>query len=166
VRLTDDIRYFAPPAAVFMMLCHPGFQERRCVATGALEHEVSVEGFDDGSVTISSSRTMPTDQVPDFVRTFVGQTLVVTEVQDWAAADVDGVREATLVLEIKGAPVRMTGTLTLRPDDDGGTVETVDCDLKASVPFVGGKIERAVEPAIRSALRVEERTGHSWLTGT
>lgn len=164
MRLTADIRYDAPPAAVFGMLCNPDFQERRCVATGALEHEVSVEDYDDGGVTISSSRTMPTDQVPDFVRTFVGQTLVVTEVQDWTAADADGAREATLVLEIQGAPVRMTGTLRLSPEGPG-TVETVDCDLKASVPLVGGKIERAVEPAIRAALRVEERTGRAWLAG-
>jgi hypothetical protein len=162
VRLTADIRYDAEPDAVFAMLCEPGFQEKRCVATGALSHEVSIEEYDDGSVTVTAHRTMPTDAVPDFVRTFVGQTLVVSEIQDWHAPDTDGARDGTLVLEIKGAPVRMTGTLRLTADGPG-TLETIDCDLKAAVPLVGGKIEKSVEPAIRAAIRVEEREGRDWL---
>jgi hypothetical protein len=162
VRLTADIRYDAAPDAVFAMLCDEEFQARRCVATGALEHDVTVEEYDDGGVVVTAHRTMPTDQVPDFVRTFVGATLVVSEIQDWQAADAAGGREGTLVLEIKGAPVRMTGTLRLTAEG-AGTVENIDCDLKASVPLVGGKIEKSVEPAIRSAIRVEEREGRSWL---
>ena len=162
MRLTADIRYDAAPDAVFAMLRDEGFQEQRCVATGALSQEVVVEEYDDGSVTISVHRTMPTDEVPDFVRTFVGSTLVVSEIQDWQAPDDDGARDGTLVLEIKGAPVRMTGTLRLVAEGPA-TVETIDCDLKAAVPLVGGKIEKAVEPAIRAAIRVEEREGRSWL---
>jgi hypothetical protein len=162
VRLTADIHYDAAPTAVFAMLADPAFQEQRCVATGALEHTVGVEEFDDGGATITSRRVMPTDQVPDFVRTFVGATLVVTEVQDWQRLDDDGGRQGTLVLEIKGAPVRMTGSLRLVAEGTG-CVEVLDCDLKASVPLVGGKIERAIEPAIRSAIGVEERSGQAWL---
>lgn len=164
MRLTADIRYDAPPEAVFTMLRDEAFQARRCVATGALEHDVRVEEFADGGVVITAHRTMPTDQVPDFVRTFVGPTLVVSEIQDWRATGPAGGREGTLVLEIKGAPVRMTGSLRLDPDGPG-TAQTVDCDLKAAVPLVGGKIERAVEPAIRAALRVEQREGSAWLAG-
>ena len=162
MRLTADIRYDASPDAVFAMLSDGTFQERRCVATGALSHDISIEEYDDGSLTVTAHRTMPTDQVPDFVRTFVGSTLVVSEIQDWQAADGTGARDGTLVLEIKGAPVRMTGTLRLVAEGPG-TVETIDCDLKAAVPLVGGKIEKAVEPAIRSAIRVEEREGRAWL---
>ncbi len=162
VRLTADIRYDAAPDAVFAMLCDEDFQAQRCIATGALAHDVTVEEFDDGGVVVTAHRTMPTDQVPDFVRTFVGQTLVVSEIQDWQAADDHGSREGTLVLEIKGAPIRMTGTLSLVAEGTGA-VEVIDCDLKASVPLVGGKIEKSVEPAIRSAIRVEEREGRVWL---
>ena len=162
MRLTADIRYDAAPDAVFAMLCEPAFQEQRCVATGALSHEVGIEEYDDGSVTVTVHRTMPTDQVPDFVRTFVGSTLVVSEIQDWQGPADDGSRDGTLVLEIKGAPVRMTGTLRLVAQGPV-TVETIDCDLKAAVPLVGGKIEKSVEPAILAAIRVEEREGRAWL---
>jgi hypothetical protein len=164
VRLTADIRYDADPDAVFAMLCDPAFQEKRCVETGALEHDVLVEEFDDGGTTITSRRTMPTDDVPDFVRTLVGRTLVVVEIQDWTGPDGDGAREGTLIVEIEGTPVRMTGSLRLVAEA-AGAVEVIDGDLKAAVPLVGGRIEKSVEPAIRAAIRVEQRTGRAWLAG-
>ena len=109
MRLTAEISYAADPAAVFAMLTQVEFQERKCAATGALSHEVEVEDYDDGSAVIRTRRTMPTDQVPDFVRTFVGDTLEVVQVDDWGPAGPDGARDGTAVVEIQGAPVRLPG---------------------------------------------------------
>ena len=120
MRLTAEISYAADPAAVFAMLTQVEFQERKCAATGALSHEVEVEDYDDGSAVIRTRRTMPTDQVPDFVRTFVGNTLEVVQVDDWGPAGPDGARDGTAVVEIQGAPVRFAGSLTLRPAGGGG----------------------------------------------
>jgi hypothetical protein len=168
VRLTAEISYAADPAAVFAMLTQTAFQERKCAATGALEHEVDIEEYDDGSAVIRTFRTMPTDQVPEFVRTFVGGSLEVVQVDDWGAPGPDGARDGTAVVEIKGAPVRFAGSLTLRPAAGGGaggagSVETIDGDVKASVPLVGGRIEKALEPPLQAAIRVEQREGSAWL---
>ena len=38
-----------------------------------------------------------------------------------------------------------------------------DGDLHARVPFLGGAVERAVEPVVRSALEAEQRVGAQWL---
>ncbi len=59
MHLSAEIRYDAAPDDVFAMLCDPAFQERRCVATGALEQDVTVEEFEDGGATITAHRTMP-----------------------------------------------------------------------------------------------------------
>ncbi len=163
MRLSAEIRYDAAPAAVFAMLADPDFQERKCAATGALDHEVEIEEYDDGSAAIRTTRTMPTDQVPDFVRTFVGQTLTVVQVDDWQAAGPDGAREGTTVVEIQGAPVRLAASMRLQPEG-AGTRQTIDGDLKASVPLLGGRIEKAVEPALQAAIRVEQREGRTWLS--
>jgi hypothetical protein len=168
VRLTAEISYAADATAVFEMLTQVEFQERKCAATGALSHEVEVEEYDDGSAVIRTRRTMPTDQVPDFVRTFVGSALDVVQVDDWGPAGPDGARDGTAVVEIQGAPVRFAGSLTLRPAGGGGaggagTLETIDGDVKASVPLVGGRIEKALEPALRAAIKVEQREGTAWL---
>jgi hypothetical protein len=161
VRLTAELRYPADPATVFAMLADPAFQERKLAATGALEHDVTVESRD-GAATVRSRRTMPTDQVPDLVRNLVGSTLTVVQVEEWGPADADGGRRGTVAVEVSGAPVRLEGTLRLAPAG-GGTVETVDGDLKARVPLIGGRIEKAAEPAIRMAIETEQREGLAWL---
>jgi uncharacterized protein YndB with AHSA1/START domain len=162
VRLTAELRYAATPAEVFAMLVDPAFQERKLGATGALGHEVTVEPRADGGAVVRTSRTMPTDQVPDLVRNLVGQTLTVVQTEDWSAAAADGTRTGTVTVDVQGAPVRLTGTLRLAPDG-AGTRQSVDADLKAKVPLIGGRIEKAAEPAIRTAIDVEEREGRAWL---
>jgi hypothetical protein len=162
VRLRAEIRYDADPAAVFAMLTDAAFQERKCAATGALESEVEIERFPDGGATIRTRRTMPTDQIPDFARSFVGRTIDVVQVDDFGAPDVDDRREGSVIVEIKGVPVRFAGSLALGAAS-AGTLETVDGDVKASVPLVGGRLERALEPALQAAIRVEQREGIAWL---
>ena len=162
MQVTAQIPYPASPEGVFAMLTDEAFLKQVCEATGAVRYEVGVEVNGLGAA-VTTRRELPTDQIPDFIKRFVGQTLTVLRVDLWEPAAADGSRQGTIVVEIVGAPVRMTGTLGLRPDGEG-TVENVDGDLKASVPLIGGKIEQATEPAIRSALRKEERLGLAWLS--
>ena len=65
-------------------------------------------------------------------------------------------------VELAGAPIDLAGTLSLAPTGRG-SVETVDGDLKARVPLLGGQIEKAAAPALESAIRVERETGQAWL---
>jgi uncharacterized protein DUF2505 len=162
VRLRAEIRYKADPGAVFAMLTDAAFQERKCAATGALESEVEIERFADGGATIRTRRTMPTDQIPDVARSFVGRTIDVVQVDDFGPEEADGRRSGTVVVEIKNAPVRFAGSLALGPSPEG-TLETVDGDVKASVPLIGGRLEKALEPALQAAIHVEQREGTAWL---
>jgi hypothetical protein len=162
VRLKAELRYDADPHAVFAMLTDTGFQEAKLEATKALSHEVDVALRSDGGAVITSRRTMPTDRVPDMVRSAVGQTLEIVQVEEWGPAGADGGRSGTLHVEIRKAPVRLTGTLQLRAAGQG-TLELVEGDLKAAVPLIGGKIERSAEPAVMAAIQVEEQTGRAWL---
>jgi hypothetical protein len=161
VKVTAQIRFAADPAATFAVLADQGFQEEVCRATGSVGTEVSVEQSADGA-TIRTSRELPTADFPDFVKKFVGDTVHVVRVDSWGPAAADGARDGTITVEIKGAPVRLTGTITLRADG-AGTVEDVEGDLKASVPLVGGKIEKAVAPSIRGAVAKEQEVGARWL---
>jgi len=161
VKFTADIRYDAAPADVFSMLTSSDFQRQVCEATGAIDHSVDIEEAGAGA-TITTTRTLPADDLPDFVRKFVGSTLQVMRVDHWGAPDESGTRTGTVVVEIKGAPVRLTGSITLAPEGSGA-LEQVDGDLKASLPLVGGKVEKAAEPAIRAAISKEQEIGSGWL---
>jgi hypothetical protein len=60
----------------------------------------------------------------------------------------------------------MRGTLALRPDGPDGenAVARLQADLKASIPLIGGRIEKACAQAVLAAVQVEERTAGEWLT--
>ena len=161
MKISATIDYAATPDEVFAMLADEDFQNHKCLATGARRHTVSITEHGERTI-IRSTRDMPSDSFPSFVKSMVGDTLAVTETQDWGPPGADGVRHGRLTVDIAAAPVGLHGTLTLASGGEG-CVETIDGDLKARIPLVGAKIEQAAAPAIRSAIRVESENGKAWL---
>lgn len=162
MRIEAVIRYAAAPDAVGAMLADPAFVDRKCAAMGARRHTASVEGDASGAFTVTTVRTMPTDDFPDVARRFVGESVDISQTDTWAAPAPDGTRTGTVVVAISGAPLRLTGAVSLGADG-GGTVETVEGDLQASVPLIGDRLEKAAEPALMMAIRKEQQVGREWL---
>jgi uncharacterized protein YndB with AHSA1/START domain len=161
MKISDIIEFAAPPQEVFAMFADEEFQNRKCRATGALRHTVSITTQDERTLIVST-RDMPSDRFPSFVKSMVGATLAVTETQDWGPSGTDGVRRGRLTVEIAGAPVSLHATLLLETGGQG-SIETIEGDLKARVPLLGTKIEESAAPAVQSAIRVEGETGMAWL---
>lgn len=161
MKISETLEYDAPPDVVFAMLTDPAFQEQKCVDTSALAHEVSITPMSDGARVVTH-RHLPTDGLPDFARSLVGSRLVVTETADWGGRDATGARDGTLVVHVDGAPITLHARVRLAAASSRSTL-TIVGDLKASVPLVGGRIERAAAPSITSALESEGRTGQRWL---
>lgn len=160
--LYSELRFDADPAAVFAMLTDEAYIEKKTMAANAIRYTASVRR-DGDRVTIDLLRVMPPD-VPDFVRRFVGETIDIKQRDTWGQAAVDGSREGSLALEMSGAPVRATGTMTL-VRNGAATVLTIKGLLKASIPLVGGKIEQALHQGLTEAAKIEERVGNDWLAG-
>ena len=149
------------PAEVFTMLIDPEFQRRKCAATGASSYDVSIT--ETGADTaIVCRRTLPTDDLPDFVRPFVAGGLELIETVTWGPAAGDGARRGGVLLAFTDKPLSMTGNLDMAADGSG-TTATLVAQLVASVPLLGGRIERACEPLVHKALEVEQSVGISWL---
>lgn len=161
MKISAAIDYAATPDEVFAMLADEDFQNHKCAATGALRHAVSITEHGERTIIVST-RDMPSDSFPAFVKGMVGETLGVTETQDWGPLGADGVRHGRLTVKIAGAPVALAGTLSLALGGEG-CVERIEGDLKASIPVLGSKIEHAAAPAVEGAIRVESRTGKAWL---
>jgi hypothetical protein len=161
MRITDTITYDADPDTVYAMKTDPDFQERKCADAGALRHEVAVTPAGRGARVVTR-RDLATDELPDFVKSIVGSSLSVTETYDWAAAAADGSRKAALTVEAAGAPVAMRGTVHLRPVGPA-TEMTIEGNLRASIPLLGGKIEKAAAPVFLKAIRSEHESGRRWL---
>ena len=50
----------------------------------------------------------------------------------------------------------------MRPEGSG-TREIVALEVKAKIPLIGGKIEKAASPPIEEAIDIEAQTAKEWL---
>lgn len=165
MHLSAQARFDADVADVLALFADDAFVAAKVRATGATSQQVDVVGGVDDGFTVTTRRQMPTDDIPAQFRSFVGATLEVRQVEAWDAPDADDdVRRGTVVVEITGAPVRLTGRLRLGPVD-GGSTFLVEGDLKASIPLFAGAVEQATATAVRQAFEAEERTVDEWLAG-
>ena len=161
MKIAKTVEYAASPEEVFAVLSDRAFQDAKCTATAAIRHTATVATEGDRTV-ITTERVLPTRGMPDFAKSMVGETLTVTERQDWGPAGADGSRQGTVSMAVAGVPVALKGTLSLTPAG-AGSVEAIDADLKASVPLIGGKIEKAAAPPVEDAISIEQRVAQEWL---
>jgi hypothetical protein len=141
------------------MLVDPDFRQAVCSFQQVEDSAVTIEEFDDGSMTVDLDRTYGTDLVPSFARKFVGDTIALVQREEWSNPT-----EARFEVSIPGKPGDLTGTARLvqsGPD----AVETVSMDVKVSIPLVGGKLEDLIAGLLRDAFKAENKVGVKWLAG-
>lgn len=150
-----------PPQDVARMYTDPSYADVRGRTVGTSRAEAQVSGHADSAFTVTTTLVMSTDRVPDIAKKFVGSEVTVEEVQSWSAPAEDGSRTGTISLTVPGAPVSMSATT--RMSAHGGTTSiTVDGDLVAKIPLIGGKLEKAALPYISKVLRAEERAAAAY----
>ncbi len=152
MQLEKVLRYPAEPEAVAALLADPDFIAEVCAASGALEWHVDVTGTPETAFSVVSSRHLPAEEVPEPARRLLGRNLRVRETDSWAAPAADGSREGSLTLEIPGAPVKARATMTLRSDGEGGAVQVLHGELRATVPLIGARVERTASGPLLEAL--------------
>lgn len=164
MHLNVTLSLTADPATAARMLADPTYVNAKVRATGALDQQVDVVGGENGAFTVTTRRALPTDQIPANLRAFLGSSVQVRQVEAWGTPQTDGGRRGTIVVEITGAPVRLTGTMSLTATGAASTL-TYDGDLRAGIPLFAGAVESAAADAIRDALSVEGAVAERWLRG-
>jgi Protein of unknown function (DUF2505) len=151
----------AEPAQVFALAVDHAFRVAVCEATRALSHRVEIDARPDGGAQVTVERTLAAE-VPDFVRTFIGQTVTIVQTEKWAAQGSGSGRVADLHIQFRGQPASMSGSEQIEAAG-AGTRQLIRGDLTVSVPFVGRRIETEVAKAILAAAAKEQETGRAWL---
>lgn len=151
--LSAQVPVAADPARTFELVTDPAYVEAVATATGGIGVEVSVTPTDDGGAVVVSARDLPAE-VPAFAKALVGSSIRVEETRRYGPAEPDGSRRGTVDVGFGSAPLRLTGTLALVPTDTGSAV-TLDGEVKASVPFIGGKVERFAAEQVQAFLTKE-----------
>ena len=154
--------YNAHAAAVRAMLEDPAYIQFRAEQTGASSVSFQVIAEATGGTTIIVDRVLPAD-VPSFAKSFVGDTITVTERQEWLPAEPDGTGTAVATATFS-APLAFTGTMSITSEGGQTRVRTTG-EYKASIPFMGGKIEEMAKDQTVRYLTKEEALGRNWLEG-
>jgi hypothetical protein len=118
--------YPVPVEAVAACFVDPAVVRARYDAAGDRDLEVLECGADGDDLVIHTRRTV----------------------------DVEGLRSGTFTIDVKGAPVKIRGTMRLEPAD-GGTRHTVRGEFSVSVPLVGGRIAAWAEGPAQQRLEAE-----------
>lgn len=158
MRLSHHLPYDAPAEAVRAMLVDPAFWDRVALATGAISSTTTVEGAGD-RVTVVTDEEQPVAGVPSFAKKFVGDSARAIKRQVWSGTS------STFEVDTPGKPTSMSGTATL-VESGGRTTLTYDLEVKASVPLVGGKLERLVCELTGAGFDTEHEVGEAWLAGS
>ena len=142
------------PRTVARLLAAPEYVRAKAEGAGAADPHVDVTGSVDGAFTVTTRRLLATEQIPPHLRGFVGSRIDVRQVEAWEAADEHGARHGTVVVEIAGAPVRVTGRSTLAAAPEGSQI-VYDGDVRAAVPLFAAAVEEAAASAVEATLLAE-----------
>ncbi|MFI5624212.1 DUF2505 domain-containing protein [Nocardioides sp. NPDC051685] len=154
-KLSVDLAYDAPIAAVSGMLADAAFREQVCDAQHALSKSVAITGS-----TVSIRYAQAVSGVPGFAKKFVGDTIEVHQDEIWSADFTSG----DLKLTLPGKPGSLAGSARLA-ENGTGTVETVTLTATVNVPLVSGKLEDLILSIFKKALEKEHEVGTRWLAG-
>ena len=155
-------KYDAQPSTVRAMITDAEFINLRATKTGSTTVDSEVINEPGGGTTVVVTRTMPAN-VPSYAKSFVGETLTITERQEWALPAADGTGTAVATAELS-APLAFTGSMSITTDGSVTTVRTFG-EYRASVPFVGGKVEEMAKEQTVRYLTKEQEIGRDWLNG-
>jgi hypothetical protein len=155
MRLTRDLAYAAPPADVLAMLHDPAFWDRVAMATAALSSATTVSGTAP-DVEVVTDQQQAVVGVPSFAKKFVGDSTRAIITTAWHG------EQASYAVKTPGKPTSITGTLRLAAGPTGSVV-TYDLEVKASVPLIGGKLEKLVVDLTTDGFVKEQAVGAAWL---
>ena len=158
MKFSYDLVYDAPPADVHAMLADPAFREKVCTSQHAVRHEVTITPGASGMVVVVD-QTLPGRGIPSFAKKVIGDEIQIVQTEQWS-----GETGAGLDLGLPHKPAKVDGRIDLA-ETGSGTVETVSGEVKVSLPFIGGKLEKLIADMLGAAIRNEERVGRRWLAG-
>ena len=155
-KLSHDLTYQASLTEVGEMLMAPGFREQVCDAQGATRRTVTV-GPKAAGMEVVIDQVMPARGIPGFAKKFVGEEINLVQTEQWS-----DIETGSVDVVIPGKPGQMRGTIRIQ-ESGGTTTETVEMEIKVSIPLVGGKIESLIADLLRKALKAEQAVCRDYL---
>ena len=120
-----------------------------------------VNSFSADPIEVVLFEVLPTDALPEAVRSMVSQNLKLKRTVSFGAEQ-DGVVNGEMQAEVKGAPVKFGAELTLTGEGDSTTL-SAEADIDVTIPMVGPVIEPKVADAVRDIINNENTLIDTWI---
>src|SRR6185436_18404601 len=152
---SGDQTYDAAVDDVFALFLDPDVVRARYEAAGDRDIEILECGPQGDGFVIRTSRTVDVD-IPSFACKVLKPTNTMIQTDTWSARDLDGARDGDFDIDVKGAPVHVSGAMRIEPTRDGaGTRHAVDGRLDVKVPLIGGRVAKWAEGPSQQRLDAE-----------
>src|SRR4051794_10050543 len=137
MELSGSHLYSVPVDAVLALLRDQSSTVDKYESMGHRDVAIVEFAADDTSLHIVSTRVVDVD-LPGFAKKALKPTNTMLQTDEWQRAD-DGSWAGTFGVEVKGAPVRISGNMKLVADP-AGSRHDVTIDVQVKIPLIGGKI--------------------------
>lgn len=154
LKFRKEIAIAGPLEQVSALLAEEDFRRRVAVRAGAAEIETGRVERPDGAIVSTIDFVQSVDGLPGPLGRVVGNEVHVKHVETWTAVD-----RAGLEVQIPGKPGHIRGTVGLR-QDGVETIQTVEAQIKVSVPLLGGQIETLLGRILGHVLKVQREVAN------
>jgi hypothetical protein len=137
MQLTDAHVYPVPVESVIALLADKSATVEKYESMGHQDVKVVEFAADANAIRIVSSRVVSVD-LPSFAKKALKPTNTIVQTDEWRRA-ADGSWSGIFTGDVKGSPVKISGTMTLTPHAQGAE-HRVTIDMQVKIPLVGGKI--------------------------
>lgn len=144
----DTHHYDVGVEELFALYRQPEFWRAKYEFMGHRNIEVECVESEDGLLQIQTLREIPVD-VPKLARKIISPVNVVTQLDRWQPP-VDGIREGTWHVEVRGKPVVISGSGRLAPEVESGCSNAITGEITVKVPMIGKAVSKLL---VGNALR-------------
>lgn len=152
-------------AAFATALADPEFHRVKLDVDGSGRIELVAFDRADGApdtrrVRVVLRQPVPPGQVPFVVERLLSGVLVIERTEEWVLTP--GGCDGRARVSVPGTPITAEGSMRVTAEEAGSRL-SVDLDITAAVPLLGGGIERAVVTGIRGLTGGEHDRISRWL---
>lgn len=148
--------YPEPPERMREVLTDPDYLRDKLRAVGGPRAELVSWDDDDRGITVVLHQMVPAGALPSFIRAALPGELTIRRIETWTGAG------GTVQSTVDGAPGTITGTMSLEPDP-AGSVLAMRLEAEVGLPFIGGKVEKAITGGVSKLMNAEYDFTMQWL---
>ncbi|MCX2948079.1 DUF2505 domain-containing protein [Lentzea sp. NEAU-D7] len=141
---------------VFGAMVDETYLRDRLAAIGGKDAQLVTYSSTGEKTSYQLKQGVPAEHVPSAVRAALGGDLVIQRTETWAAG------AGTVEVAVNGVPGRLEGSFTVL-DNGSGSKLTLSGEVKVSIPFLGGKIEKLIAEQVAVLLDKESEFTSQWL---